>query len=179
MQFGYNQAFEGHPPLAGYAYYYHNQPDFLRTNLTLRLAVAPVYLDANLGFVNGLGPNTDFAIGVAGGGYADSYNEIHGGTFYQSESFEGNGAEISASIYHRFNPAEQIPLNYILRGTAHYADYNRNNDTSPEFVLPNNHTDFSMRTGLRWGGVEPTLFPPLAMELSAWYEGHLRTDPGT
>src|SRR5450432_4531147 len=101
VQFGYNQAFEGHPPLAGYAYYYHNQPDFLRTNLTLRLAVAPVYLDANLGFINGLGPNTDFAIGLAGGGYADSYNEIHGGTFYQSESFEGNGAEMSASVYHR------------------------------------------------------------------------------
>jgi len=56
VQFGYNQAFEGHPPLAGYAFYYHNQPDFLRTNLTLRLAVAPVYVDSNLGFVNGLGP---------------------------------------------------------------------------------------------------------------------------
>jgi hypothetical protein len=179
LQFGYNQAFEGHAPIAGYAFYYHNQPDFLRTNLTLRLAVAPVYVDSELGFVNGLGPNTDFGIGLAGGGFADSYNEIHGGTFYESESFEGNGAEISASLYHRFNPAAEIPLNFILRGTAHYSDYNRNNDTTPDFVLPNNHTDFSVRTGLRWGGVEPTLFPPLAMELSAWYEGHLRTDPGS
>ena len=179
IQAGYNQAFEGHAPLAAYAFYYHNQPDFLRTNLTLRLAVAPVYLDSNLGFVNGLGPNTDFAIGVAGGGFADSYNEIHGGTFYESESFEGNGAEMSASVYHLFNPGEQIPLNFILRGTAHYSDYNRDNDTAPDFQLPNNHTDFSVRTGVRWGGVEPTLFPPLAMELSVWYEGHLRTDPGS
>jgi len=179
LQFGYNQAFEGHAPVAGYAFYYHNQPDFLRTNLTLRLAIAPVYVDSELGFVNGLGPNTDLGIGLAGGGFADSYNEIHDGTFYESESFEGNGAEISASVYHRFNPAEEVPLNYILRGTMHYADYNRNNDTSPEFQLPNNHADFSVRTGLRWGGVEPTLFPPLAMELSVWYEGHLRTDPGT
>jgi hypothetical protein len=179
VQFGYNQAFEGHPPLAGYAFYYHNQPDFLRTNLTLRLAVAPVYVDSNLGFVNGLGPNTDFALGLAGGGFSDSYNEIRGGTYYQSESFEGNGAEISASVYHRFNPTEEIPLNYILRGTAHYSDYNRDNDTAPDFQLPNNHADFSVRTGLRWGGVEPTLFPPLAMELSVWYEGHLRTDPGS
>src|SRR5450755_454765 len=130
IQFGYNQAFEGHQPLAAYAFYYHNQPDFLRTNLTLRLAVAPVYLDSELGFVNGLGPNTDFGIGLAGGGFADSYNEIHGGTYYPSQSFEGNGAEISASLYHLFNPAEQIPLSYILRGTAHYADYNNNNDTS-------------------------------------------------
>ena len=179
LQFGYNQAFEGRPPLAGYAFYYHNQPDFIRTNLTLRLAVAPVYLDTELGFVNGIGPNTDFGLGLGGGGFADSYNEIRDGTFYSSESFEGNGAEVSASIYHRFNPAAEIPLNYVLRGTVHYADYNRNNDTAPDFVLPSNHADLSVRTGLRWGGVEPTLFPPLAMELSVWYEGHLRTDPGS
>ena len=178
VQFGYNQAFQGHVPLAGYAFYYHNQPDFLRTNLTLRLAIAPVYVDSELGFVNGLGPDTDFGLGLAGGGFADSYNEIHGGTFYPSESFEGNGAELSTSLYHRFNPDAMIPLNYVLRGTAHYADYNRNSDTASDFQLPNNHADFSVRTGLRWGGVEPTLFPPLAMELSAWYEGHWRTDPG-
>jgi hypothetical protein len=179
LQFGYNQAFEGHAPVAGYAFYYHNQPDFLRTNLTLRLAVAPVYVDSELGFVNGLGPNTDLGIGAAGGGFADSYNEIRGGTYYSSESFEGNGVEMSASVYHRFNPSAEIPLNLVLRGTAHYADYNRNSDTAPDFQLPNNHVDFSLRTGLRWGGVEPTLFPPLAMELSVWYEGHLRTDPGS
>ncbi len=179
IQAGYNQAFEGHAPLAAYAFYYHNQPDFLRTNLTLRLTIAPVYVDSDFGFINALGPNTDFAVGLAGGGFSDSYNEIHGGTYYTSESFEGNGAEISSSVYHRFNPTEEIPLNYILRGTAHYSDYNRDNDTAPDFQLPNNHTDFSVRTGLRWGGVEPTLFPPLAMELSVWYEGHLRTDPGT
>jgi hypothetical protein len=72
IQFGYNAAFEGHAPFAGYAFYYHNQPDFLRTNLTLRLAVAPVYLDSEFGFVGGLGPHTDFAIGLAGGDFADS-----------------------------------------------------------------------------------------------------------
>src|SRR5271155_847687 len=102
IQFGYNQAFEGHQPLAAYAYYYHNQPDFLRTNLTLRLAVAPVYLDSELGFISGLGPHTDFAIGLAGGGFSDGYNEIHGGKFLPDESFEGDGAEISASVYHLF-----------------------------------------------------------------------------
>ena len=178
VQFGYNQAFQGHVPVAGYAFYYHNQPDFLRTNLTLRLAIAPVYVDSELGFVNGLGPHTDFGIGLAGGGFADSYNEIHGGTYYPSQSFTGNGAEISASLYHLFNPADQIPLNYILRGSAHYAFYERNNDTAPDFELPNDHADFNVRTGLRWGGVEPTLFPPLAMELSAWYEGSFRSDAG-
>ncbi len=179
IQIGYNAAFEGHPPLAGYAFYYHNQPDFLETNLTLRLAVAPVYVDSELGFVSGLGPNTDFAIGAAGGGFADGYNEIHGGTYLQNESFDGNGGEISASIYHLFDPGDEIPLNFVLRGTAHYSFYNRSDDTASSFALPADHGDFSVRTGLRWGGVEPTLFPPLAMELSVWYEGHLRSDSGS
>jgi hypothetical protein len=178
IQFGYNQAFEGHQPLAAYAFYYHNQPDFVRTNLTLRLAVAPVYLDSELGFVGALGPNTDLGIGLAGGGFSDSYNEIRGGEFLPGESFDGNGAEISASIYHLFNPGDEIPLNFVLRGTAHYTVYNPNEDTAANFTLPGDHGDFNVRTGLRWGGVEPTLFPPLAMELSVWYEGHVRSNPG-
>ena len=179
IQFGYNQALEGHAPFVGYAFYYHNQPDFLCTNLTLRLAVAPVYLDSEFGFVHGLGPNTDFAIGLAGGGFADSYNEIHGGTYYPSQSFEGSGGEISASVYHLFNPADQIPLNLILRGTAHYSTFARADSTSPTFQLPEDRGEFNVRTGLRWGGIEPTLFPPLAMELTVWYEGQFRTASGT
>ena len=178
IQIGYNAAFEGRAPLAGYAFYYHNQPDFLRTNLTLRLALAPVYLDSELGFVNGLGPNTDFAIGMAGGGFADGYNEIRGGTYLENESFDGDGGEVSASIYHLFNPGDEIPLNFVLRGTAHYSFFNSADNTASNFQLPADHGDFSVRTGLRWGGVEPTLFPPLAMELSVWYEGHLRSDSG-
>jgi hypothetical protein len=179
IQFGYNQAFEGHEPLAAYAYYYHNQPDFLRTNLTLRLAVAPVYLDSELGFLGALGPSTDLGIGFAGGGFGDSYNEVRAGEFLPSESFAGNGGEISASIYHLFDPAKLIPLNFFLRSTAHYSFFDRNDDTASAFQLPNDHGDFSIRTGLRFGGVEPTLFPALAMELSVWYEGHLRSNPGT
>ena len=179
IQLGYNQAVQGHAPFAGYAFYYHNQPDFLRTNLTLRLALAPVYLDSELGFVNGLGPNTDFGLGLAGGGFADSYDEIRGGTYYPGESFDGHSAEISASIYHLFNPASEIPLNFVLHGTAHYSFYAANDGTASGFQLPDDHGTFSVRTGLRWGGVEPTLFPPLAMELSVWYEGQIRTDTGT
>ena len=55
IQLGYNQALEGHTPFSGYAFYYHNQPDFLRTNLTLRLALAPTYLDSELGIAHALG----------------------------------------------------------------------------------------------------------------------------
>jgi hypothetical protein len=180
VQFGYNASFEGHQPIAAYAYYYHNDPSFYdNTNLTLRLAIAPVYLDSELGFKGLLGPNTDFGIGVAGGGFADDYNEIHDGTYTPAESFEGNGGELTASVYHLFNPQDEIPLNLLVRGTAHYAVYSRNDDTAANFQLPNDHGDFTFRTGLRYGGVEPTLFPPLAMELSIWYEGHVRTDPGS
>jgi hypothetical protein len=178
IQLGYNQAMEGHAPFAGYAFYYHNRPDFLRTNLTLRLALAPVYLDSELGFVHGLGPNTDFALGMAGGGFADGYNEIRGGKFIQAESFTGHGGEISASVYHLFNPADEIPLNLVMRGTAHYSMFERNDNTAAAFQLPADHGEFGVRTGLRWGGIEPTLFPALAMELSAWYEGEFRTDSG-
>jgi hypothetical protein len=179
IQLGYNAAFEGHAPFAGYAFYYHNQPDFLRTNLTLRLSLAPVYLDSEFGFVGGLGPHTDFAIGLTGGGFADSYSEIRSGKYYPDESFDGHGGEISASVYHLFNPAGQIPLNLILRGTAHYSTFARADSTSPAFQIPEDHGEFNVRTGLRWGGIEPTLFPALAMELTVWYEGQFRTASGT
>ena len=179
VQLGYNQSFEGHQPLAAYAYYYHNEPDFFRTNLTMRLALAPVYLDSELGFINGFGPQTDFAIGLAGGGFGDGYNEVHDGQFLPAESFTGHGGEISFSVYHLFNPQQEIPLNFVSRLTAHYSVFERNDGTASNFQLPNDHGDFSLRTGFRWGGVEPTLFPPLAMELSVWYEGHLRNDSAT
>jgi len=178
IQLGYNQPVEGHSPFAGYAFYYHNQPNFLRTNLTLRLALAPVYLDSELGFVHGLGPNTDFGLGLAGGGFADSYDEIRGGRYFPGESYDGHSMEVSANIYHLFNPASEIPLNLVLRGAAHYTIYDANDGTAAAFRTPNDHGIFSVRTGLRWGGVEPTLFPPLAMELSVWYEGQYRTDSG-
>lgn len=178
IQMGFNQPIEGQPPVAAYAFYYHNEPDFVRTNLTLRVALAPVYLDSELGFVHGLGPQTDFAIGAAGGGFADSYNELRSGHFIKDESFEGHGGELSASVYHLFNPDDQIPLNYVLHGAAHFSTYNGNDSTAPNFRVPSDGMDFSVRTGFRFGGIEPTLFPDLAMELAVWYEGQFRTDGG-
>jgi hypothetical protein len=179
IEFGYNAALEGHAPLSAYAFYYRNQPDFLRTNLTLRLAVAPTYLDSELGIAHVIGENTDLGVGVAGGGYADSYPEIRRGTYFPSESFDGYGAQTSLSLYHLFNPGQRIPLNGLLRGTAHFSTYERDEDTATGFQLPKDRDTFSVRTGLRWGGREPTLMPPLAMELSAWYEGQFRIGSGT
>ena len=176
IQFGYNAAFEGHPPLSAYAFYYRNQPDFLRTNLTLRLALAPTYLDSELGILGALDAHTDIGIGIAGGGFADSFNEIRRGKLYPGESFDGFGGELNASLYHLFNPGYLIPLNGVLRGIAHYATYAPGSQTASNFEMPNPMGIFSVRTGLRWGGREPTLFPSLAMELSVWYQGEFRTD---
>ena len=72
-----------------------------------------------------------------------------------------------------------IPLNFVLHGAAHYSEYERNDTTAADFQLPDDGTTFNVRTGLRWGGIEPTLFPELAMELSGWYEGVFRAESGT
>src|SRR5436189_2334563 len=55
LQMGFNQPIEGRGPIAAYAFFYYNQPNFLYTNLTLRAAIAPVYLDTELGFSGLLG----------------------------------------------------------------------------------------------------------------------------
>ncbi len=178
VQLGYNQPVEGRAPVAAYAYYYHNEPDFLRTNLTMRIALAPVYVDSELGLVHGLGPRTDVSVGLAGGGFADSYNEIRGGQWIEGESFDGHSLELSGNLYHLFNPADLIPLNFVLQGAAHYSFYEKNSDTAANFQIPNDGTTFRLRTGVRYGGIEPTLFPALAMELAAWYQGEYRTDSG-
>lgn len=179
VQLGYNQAFQGSAPVAAYAYYYANLPDWPREGQTLRVAVAPVYLDSELAFREALGANTHLAVGVAGGGFADSYSEVRGGKYLKEESFYGNGGELSASVYHLFNPGALIPLNGVVRAAFHYTDYEESNRTSPGFTTPPDTSSLKVRTGLRWGGREPLLTPQAAMELSAWYEGDFTANSGT
>ena len=175
IQLGYNLPVEGSGPLNAYAFYYLNVPQFMRSNLTFRLALAPVYLDSELGISRVLGENTDVGLGVAGGGFADTYSEVRRGHYIKAESFTGNGGGVSASLYHLFNPGSQIPLNGVFRLEAHSVFYERDSKTDPNFHLPDDKTTFRLRTGFRWGGKEPVLLPDLAMELSAWYQGEFRT----
>jgi len=177
VQLGYNAPLEGKPPLQGYAFFYWNKPEFYRTNLTLRLAVAPTYLDSELGVKNALGDHTDVGFGIAGGAFADSYEDFDQGTFYRDQSYLGFGGEGSVGVYHLFNPDARIPLSGVVRGSYHYSAYTPY-QTAPNFELPPNHGTYSIRTGLRWGGKEPLLFPSLAMEVSAWYEGQYRSEAG-
>jgi hypothetical protein len=177
IQLGGNQALQGAAPIDGYGYYYLNEPNFFHTNVTLRLAAAPVYLDSEAGFVGLLGPHSDLGLGFAGGGFADSYFDYQDGKYLPGESFFGHDVEGSVSIYHLFDPGSRIPLNGVLRIKEHYSMYARD-DTSQAFDLPPDHSTVSWRAGLRWGGREPLLRPDLAMELSVWYEGQYRKDAG-
>ena len=178
LQFGYNQPTEVHWPMAGYLFYLLNQPDFVRPDLTLRLAVAPTYLDSEFGFSHALGPYTDLALGVSGGGFANNYNEIRRGKYLTDESFLGHGGSASVSLYHRFNPHQRLPLTAVVRGILDYSSYERTDDTAEAFVVPPDRFTYIGRAGLRWGGREPILTPALAMELSAWYEGQIRGQHG-
>ena len=179
IQLGYNQPLQGVSPLSGYGFYYLNIPyAFHETNLALRLVVAPVYLDSELGIRGVFTPYTDLGIGLAGGGFADSYHEIRQGDWKREESFDGHGFRIPISLYHLFNPSQRIPLYGLLRGEYRFATYDDTHDTAPTFQVPDDQNTFHVRAGLRYGGMEPVLFPELAMELSAWYEGEIPLNPG-
>ena len=125
LQLGYDQFLAGQGPQSLYAYYYYNNPAFLRTNVALRLAMAPIYLDGEIGFRQLL-PHADVGIGIYGGGFGDNYYEVRQGHYYKSESFYGHGGGASLSLYHRLNPGQLIPLNVVVRGGAPLLDVFRN-----------------------------------------------------
>ena len=178
LHLGVNAPLNGNGPKGAYAFYYWNMPNIPTTNEVLRLAIAPTYIDSELGFKSLLGPNTDFAVGGAGGAFANSYTEVRQGIYYKDQSFDGYSAGLSASIYQLLNPGGMIPLSGILRETVTYNSWVEGGQTAENFVLPGNQPILTTRVGFRWGGKEPVLTPTLAMEVSAWYELEKRTDPG-
>jgi hypothetical protein len=178
LQAGFSQSVQGASPPAAYGYYYLNEPNFFHTNVTLRLALAPVYMDTEVGLVGLLGPHTDLGLGLAGGGFADNYYEFEQGKYLPEQSFTGYSAETSVSVYHLFDPGKLIPLFGLLRVKEHYSMYQGNDELAPGFVLPHDHASLDFRAGFRLGGREPLLTPKVAMELSAWYEGQFRSSSG-
>lgn len=178
LQLGVNQSLHNDGPMAAYAFYYWNLPDVPKTNMTLRLAIAPVYADGELGFKGLLGQNTDLAVGAFGGGLYNSYNEVRQGNYYRDQSFDGHGGGAALSIYHLFNPAATVPLNGIVRAGMNYHVFSDSSDTADRFRLPSDQPFYSLHTGLRWGGKEPLLTPRLAAELSVWYDLEYRPDHG-
>ncbi|HAM35158.1 MAG TPA: hypothetical protein DEB40_13710 [Elusimicrobia bacterium] len=176
---GYDLPLSGVGPPSAYLFYYRNQPRFLRPDLTLRFAAAPAYLDSELGVEGVFGGRTDVGLGLAGGGFAESYAEVRGGQYLHGESFIGNSAAVSLSAYRRLDPGWRIPLNGVLRLNERRAVYERRVETAPAFALPPDHLETCLRAGLRLGGAEPELEPARSAELSVWYEGVLRDHEGT
>jgi len=179
LHLGFTQSLKNDGPPARYLFYYWNMPDFPSTNQTLRLVIAPTYLDSELGLKGALGENTDLGLGVFGGAYAYDYDEIDQGNWYRDQSFEGFGGGANVSLYHLFNPAATVPLNGLVRATVNYRAFADGKDTADNFVLPADQSFITLRAGFRWGGHEPVLWPRLAMEISGWYELEHRTDPGS
>lgn len=177
IQLGYDQTLSGTGPQSLYAYYYYNNPAFLRTNMALRLAVAPVYLFSELGFRQVL-PRTDLGIGISGGAFGENYYEINQGDYIKSQSFDGSGGGASLNLYHLLNPGQLIPLNVIVQGGGSYLAYSDTSKTDEQFQLPENGVDTFARAGLRFAGKEPMLYADLAMEVSLWYEQQWRFNDG-
>jgi hypothetical protein len=178
LHLGFSQSLLDDGPGAAYAFYYWNMPNVPSTNQTLRLTLAPVYVDGELGFKGLLGEATDLGVGLFGGGFAYTYDEVRGGDYFRDESFDGHGGGGSLSLYRLLNPAGPIPLSGQVRVGADYRAYSDNDSTDDTFELPDSQPFLHLRAGLRWGGSEPVLNPRLAMEISAWYEFEQRTDGG-
>ena len=176
LELGYDQPLTGQGPQAIYAYYYYNTPDLFKTNTALRLAVAPAYLDGELGFKQLLSPTTDVGIGFNGGAFGANYYEVRQGQYYKSESFDGDGGGASVSIYQLLNPGMLIPVNVIARGGVLDSTYLDTSETADDFTLPRNQIMGYTREGIRVAGKEPLLYPDLGLELSVWFERQWRLD---
>ena len=179
LELGYDEPLAGQGPQGIYAYYYYNQPHVLSTNVDLRLAIAPVYLDGELGFKRWLSPNTDIGFGFSGGAFGDNYYEVRQGNYFKNESFDGSGGGASLSVYQLLNPGVLIPVSVIVRGGGHYTAFTDTSDTAANFDLPGNQLTAYTLTGIRMAGKEPNLYPDLGLELSVWFERQWRFNSDT
>jgi hypothetical protein len=179
IEIGYDQPLAGHGPQAAYAYYYFNSPEFFGPDVALRVAVAPAYLDSEVGFKHLLSPTTDVGIGVSGGAFGDNVYDVRQGKYIETQSYYGSGGGTSVNIYQLLDPGTLIPLNLVARGGFHYSTYFDSPQTAANFKLPGKQPDAFTQVGLRLAGIEPTLNPDLALELSAWFQRQWRFDDDT
>lgn len=109
LQLGFNQSLHDDGPTAAYAFYYWNQPDVPATNMTLRLVIAPVYLDGELGFKGLLGENTDLGVGVFGGGFYNSYQEVRQGKNSVAFLLQYNFGKLTSASDRAFETLQNAP----------------------------------------------------------------------
>jgi hypothetical protein len=176
LELGYDQPLAGQGPQGIYAYYYYNNPDLFDTNLDFRVAVAPAYMDGELGFKQLLSPTTDVGLGFNGGLFGANYYEVRQGQYYKSESFNGDGGGTALSIYQLLDPGLLIPVSMVARGGLRVSTYRDTSETAATFALPGDQVEAFTLGGIRFAGKEPVLYPDLGLELSAWFEREWRTD---
>ena len=178
IQLGVDVPLTGKGPQGVYAYYHYNDPGFSGTNVALRLAVAPAYVDGEFGFKGVLTRNTDVGLGFNGGAFAENYYEVRGGSYLKQESFDGHGGGVSVSVYQLLNPGRLIPVSLVLRGGVTYSVFDATDDTDAAFQLPEDRANGYVRAGVRVAGKEPMLYPDLGLELSVWTESRWRLENG-
>jgi len=170
VEVGYDQPLTGHGPAAAYAYYYYSQPDIFSKDVGLRAAIAPAYVDSEIGLKHLLSPTTDVGLGLAGGAFGDNVYDVRQGRYLETESFYGSGGGAAISLYQLLDPGVKIPLNLVIRGGFHYSSYFDTAQTASNFKLPRDQLNAFTRVGLRFAGKQPYLYPKLGLEVSAWFE---------
>ena len=90
LEGGYEDGLGNPGPNSAYTFLFLNRPNVAGKGSAFRLALAPVYADAELGLPNVL-PRTDMGLGFSGGGYAFSRKEVVRGNQRFGESFIGHG----------------------------------------------------------------------------------------
>lgn len=178
LQLGVEGPLRGDAPLAAYAYLLWNRPHLLGEDVYLRVALAPVYVDAEV--VRDRWPAAGHALGlgVSGGLFANSLEEYRRGEHEPRESFSGHGAGGALSWYALRDTriGGRLPLESQVRLSPGYAVYERDGDTASRYRLPADSALVAMRAGIRAGGVPPELVPQQALELSLWHEATYRAE---
>ncbi|MDD5305430.1 MAG: hypothetical protein PHS14_20210, partial [Elusimicrobia bacterium] len=175
---GGNEDAVGNPgPGSPYVFMYLNRPGAAGPGSALRVALAPVYADIELGLPGIFGSRTDIGLGFSGGGYAFGHAQVDRGNEMPGESFIGHGGGPSVSLYPRLGDIGPAPLNGVFRVSYVYTDYQRTARTDASFEPPPDEWTGAARAGLRLGGVEPGLDRGQALEVSIWDEARLRDRP--
>jgi hypothetical protein len=176
---GVETPLRGNGPLTGYGYLFATRPHFLDEDLYLRLVVPPGYFISELVRDHWPSQHSAVGVGVSGGLWAESQVEFQNGRYEKDESFAGDSAEGTLAYYLRgLKIGGALPLEGQIRANPKYVWYDRTNDTSRHFRLPENSAIYDVRAGFRLGGVPPELFPNAALELSLWHTVSYRDQAG-
>lgn len=179
LEIGLDGPLRGNGSLDGYGFLLINRPHFVEEDLYLRVVVSPVYAISDL--VRDRWPAEGHALGVGLGGglFANNYSEFRDGDYKRGESFWGHGAAGNLSYYWRqLKIAGIVPVEGQLSLQPQYAIYDEGPDTERVFRLPPDSAIYSLRGGLRAGGVPPELFPKTTLEVSLWHEASYRDRAG-